>query len=135
MNYKEKTKKEEKEKSNYNSGSEKEIGEIIKASKETKFDNSKSKSSSESKSNSDEENDSQNNNNIVSEERKEENIIQHIKEIKNVKIPFEKLIPKNQSGKFLLVEKNKASTTLLLYSRYSSIVLFTAFLNLLIFLI
>ena len=43
--------------------------------------------------------------NLESQERKEKNVTKHTITIKEMKINFEKLKPKNQSGKFLTQEK------------------------------
>ena len=90
MTYKEKEKQKKKEKDN------KEI-------KKGKDESSKSLSESNNESDIDSKNSQ-----IIFEnkERKEENVKVFNKEIKEIKINLNKLIPKNESGKFLMDEKN-----------------------------
>ena len=73
------------------------------------------KSSSDSNSNGDNDDDNNNNNEgdgenentaLTNAEKEEKNVTKHSKIIKELKTSFDKLIPKNQSKKFLLDEKN-----------------------------
>ena len=107
---KEKKKKKEQKKKQSNASQENEE-EIIKDLKNGQDILNKSSSDS-----NDEDNDDNNNNNgdteandntaLTNKEKEEKNVTRHTKIIKELKTSFDKLIPKNQSKKFLLDEKN-----------------------------
>ena len=97
----------EQKKRKKSSGSEQETKELKKQKK--KDSKSSSNSDEDNKNESEDANDQETTkkkSNIENKERVEENVTSHIKIIKEVKTAFDKLIPKNQSGKFLMYEKN-----------------------------
>jgi len=113
MTNEEKEKKKKKEQKKKKSSGLQEDDEIIKDLKDGQ--DQLNKSSSDSNSNGDNEDDNNDNNNDANEnddkalkniEKEEKNVSKHIKIIKELKTSFDKLIPKNQSKKFLLDEKN-----------------------------
>ena len=100
MTYKEKEKQRKKEKKGK---TEKDAKKTKKGLKKDKSEISESLSESHNESDNDSKYDK-----IIFEnkERKEENVKVFNKQIKEIKTNFDKLFPKNQSGKFLMDEKN-----------------------------
>jgi len=96
-------KKKEKEKKS--SGSEQEEEEIIKDLKKSQEMLENKNSSYESKPESDDNNDDNDDKKLENKEREEANVTRHTKIVKGIKTSFDKLIPKNQSKKFLMDEK------------------------------
>ena len=103
MTYKEKEKKEKnEEKQKTSSAEEEEQDEIINNLK-----NDRDIPTSESKSYEESEDENKTNKiHLENKERTEENVIKHTKIVKEIKTAFDTIVPKNQSKKFLMDEKN-----------------------------